>query len=42
MAHENAKIYFDGSHYIAIPKTTRPTQKNKRFTDTDTQERKSL
>lgn len=40
MAHENAKIYFDGSHYIAIPKTTRPTKKNKRFTDTDTQEKK--
>ena len=24
MAHEECKIYFDGSHYIAIPKTTRP------------------
>ena len=40
MAHENAKVYFDGSHYIAIPQTTRPTKKNKRFTDTDTQEKK--
>ena len=24
MAHEECKIYFDGSHFIAIPKTTRP------------------
>lgn len=24
MAHEECKIYFDGSHYIAIPKTSRP------------------
>ena len=25
MAHEECKIYFDGSHFIAIPKTTRPS-----------------
>ena len=24
MAYGEAKVYFDGSHYIAIPKTERP------------------
>ncbi len=27
MAHGEAKVYFDGSHYIAIPKAERPTAK---------------
>lgn len=26
MAYEEAKVYFDGSHYIAIPHSTRPTK----------------
>lgn len=30
MAHEECKIYFDGSHFIAIPKTTRPNLKRPR------------
>ena len=30
MAHEECKIYFDGSHFIAIPKTTRPNFKRPR------------
>lgn len=25
--YPNAKIYFDGSHYIAIPHTERPSKK---------------
>ena len=29
MAYDNAKVYFDGGHYIAIPHTTRPQQKRK-------------
>lgn len=31
MAHEECKIYFDGSHFIAIPKTTRPNLKRPRL-----------
>lgn len=27
MAHEKAKVYFDGSHYIAIPHGESPTAK---------------
>ena len=27
MAYGEAKVYFDGSHYIAIPHTTRPTRR---------------
>ena len=27
MSFAEAKVYFDGSHYIAIPRTTRPTKK---------------
>ena len=27
MIYEEAKVYFDGSHYIAIPHTTRPNLK---------------
>ena len=27
MAFEETKVYFDGSHYIAIPHTTRPCKK---------------
>ena len=30
MAHEECKIYFDGSHFIAIPKSTRPNFKRPR------------
>ena len=26
MAYAEAKVYFDGSHYIAIPHTTRPSK----------------
>ena len=29
MAYGQAKVYFDGSHYIAIPPSTRPTAKKK-------------
>ncbi len=27
MAHEKAKVYYDGNHYIAIPRTESPTTK---------------
>ena len=27
MSYEEAKVYFDGSHYIAIPHTERPKKK---------------
>ena len=27
MSYSETKVYFDGSHYIAIPHTTRPTKK---------------
>ena len=27
MEYSDAKVYFDGSHYIAIPHTTRPSKK---------------
>ena len=27
MSYGDAKVYFDGSHYIAIPRTTRPSKK---------------
>ena len=27
MSYGETKVYFDGSHYIAIPHTTRPTKK---------------
>ena len=30
LAYGESKVYFDGSHYIAIPKTTNPAGKNKR------------
>ena len=30
MVYEETKVYSDGSHYIAIPKTTRPTKKKKK------------
>ena len=29
MVYEETKVYSDGSHYIAIPKTTRPMKKRK-------------
>ena len=29
MAYGETKVYFDGSHYIAIPKTSRPSVKKK-------------
>ena len=28
MAYGETKVYFDGSHYIAIPHTTRPKRKS--------------
>ena len=31
MAYGESKVYFDGSHYIAIPHTTRPSRKRKRL-----------
>ena len=31
MAYGEAKVYFDGSHYIAIPHTTRPSRKRVRL-----------
>ena len=31
MAYGEAKVYFDGSHYIAIPHTTRPTRRRARL-----------
>ena len=41
MAFEEAKVYFDGSHYIAIPRTSRPTAKKRGGTkDTETDEKK--
>ena len=30
MAYRNTKVYFDGSHYIAIPYKTNPTAKKSR------------
>ena len=35
MFYEETKIYSDGSHYIAIPKTTRPTKKRKKMSKDD-------
>ena len=35
MFYEETKIYSDGSHYIAIPKTTRPTKKRKKMNKDD-------
>ena len=35
MAYDNAKVYFDGGHYIAIPHTTRPHQKRKEKIETE-------
>ena len=35
MAYDNAKVYFDGGHYIAIPHTTRPQQKRKEKIETE-------
>ena len=37
MAFQNAKVYFDGSHYIAIPYKANPTtKKSSSFTDLET------
>ena len=33
MAYGEAKVYFDGSHYIAIPHTTRPTKRRYRYAE---------
>ena len=30
MPYGEAKVYFDGSHYIAIPHTERPTKPRKK------------
>ena len=35
MFYEETKIYSDGSHYIAIPKTTRPAKKQKKMSKDD-------
>ena len=35
MVYEETKVYSDGSHYIAIPKTTRPTKKRKKISKDD-------
>ena len=35
MVYEETKVYSDGSHYIAIPKTTRPTKKKKKASKDD-------
>ena len=35
MVYEETKVYSDGSHYIAIPKTTRPTKKRKKMSKDD-------
>ena len=35
MVYEETKVYSDGSHYIAIPKTTRPTRKKKKASKDD-------
>ena len=42
MAYRNTKVYFDGSHYIAIPPRYRP-QRRKRavFKDNETEEKKT-
>ena len=34
MAYGETKVYNDGSHYIAIPHTTRPKRKNKKKIET--------
>ena len=33
MAFEETKVYFDGSHYIAIPHTTRPCKKRPKLNE---------
>ena len=35
MVYEETKVYSDGSHYIAIPKTTRPMKKKKKASNDD-------
>ena len=35
MVYEETKVYSDGSHYIAIPKTTRPMKKKKKASKDD-------
>ena len=41
MAYQEAKIYFDGSHYIAIPQKTQPTTtKGSGFKDIEFEEKK--
>ena len=35
MVYEETKVYSDGSHYIAIPKTTRPTKKKEKASKED-------
>lgn len=44
MYYEESKVYFDGSHYIAIPRTTRPRSKRSKWyedTITITQEKEA-
>jgi hypothetical protein len=41
MAYHSAKVYFDGSHYIAIPQKAQPTTtKGNGFTDIESDEKK--
>ena len=41
MAYQGAKVYFDGSHYIAIPQKTQPTTtRGSGFKDAEFDEKK--
>ena len=41
MVYHSAKVYFDGSHYIAIPQKAQPTTtKGSGFTDIESDEKK--
>ena len=41
MAYHSAKVYFDGSHYIAIPQKTQPTTtRGSGFKDAEFDEKK--
>ena len=37
MVYDNAKVYFDGNHYIAIPHTSQQWKKRKSFNKTNNQ-----
>ena len=44
MAHEKAKVYYDGNHYIAIPRTESPTTKKSggKYYSYETEEMKQI